>query len=187
MLSKTRKSSPSRIAGGILGVSALTLAALGLTASGTQAAERITANIETVTGIALHGQDVFASTVGGVRIQEPAADLATAIAVASAWKSREVPTDVVAIGEIGLAGELRRVRDTPQRIAEAARLGFGAAIVPLEPGARAGSLRKVDGMEVVGVPDVDAALRLLDLGSRDSTPVFRAEDRSPSRPALGLV
>ncbi len=137
--------------------------------------------------IPLHSKDVFASTVGGVRITETASDLATAVALASASKSRTVPTDLVAIGAIGLAGELRRVRDLPQRIAEAARLGFGAAIVPLEPGARAGSLRKVDGMEVVGVPDVDAALRLLDLGSRDSTPVFRAEDRSPSRPALGLV
>lgn len=57
MLSKTRKSSPIRIAGGAIGVSALTLAALGLTASGTQAAERISAGVETVTGIALLGQD----------------------------------------------------------------------------------------------------------------------------------
>jgi DNA repair protein RadA/Sms len=137
--------------------------------------------------ITLANRDVFASTVGGARISEPAGDLATAIAIASAWKSREVPTDLVAIGEIGLAGELRRVRDLPQRIAEAARLGFGAAVVPLEPGARSGSLRKVDGMEVVGVPDVDAALRVLDLGRDASTPVFRAEDRAPSRPALGLV
>ena len=123
--------------------------------------------------INLHSQDVFASTVGGVRIQEPAADLATAIAIASAWKSREVPTDVVAIGEIGLAGELRRVRDTPQRIAEAARLGFGAAIVPLEHGGRPGAVRAVDGLEVVGVPDLDAALRVLDLARGDAVPLFR--------------
>ena len=56
---------------------------------------------------------------------------AVAIAVASAWKQRDIPTDLVAIGEIGLAGELRRVRDIPQRLAEAARLGFRGAIVPL--------------------------------------------------------
>ena len=73
---------------------------------------------------------MFASTVGGVRITEPAADLASAIAVASAWKQRDIPTDLVAIGELGLAGELRRVRDIPQRLAEAARLGFRGAIVP---------------------------------------------------------
>ena len=97
-------------------------------------------------------QDVFASTVGGVRIQEPAGDLATAIAIASAGKVREVPTDVVAIGEIGLAGELRRVRDTPQRIAEAARLGFGSAIVPLEHGGRPGPCAPSTAWRWSGVP-----------------------------------
>ncbi|HET9861298.1 MAG TPA: DNA repair protein RadA, partial [Nocardioidaceae bacterium] len=69
--------------------------------------------------IRLHNHDVFLSTVGGARITEPAGDLAAAIAIASAWKDRAVPTDVVAIGELGLAGELRRVRDLPQRLAEA--------------------------------------------------------------------
>jgi len=137
--------------------------------------------------IALHGHDVFASTVGGVRIAEPSADLATAIAIASASKQRVVPTDLVAIGEIGLAGEVRRVRDIPQRIAEAARLGFAAAIVPLEPGTRAGSIRKVDGMDVVGVPDLDAALRVLDLGKQDTAPLIAAGKGRGGRPELGLV
>ncbi len=137
--------------------------------------------------INLHSQDVFASTVGGVRIQETSADLASAISIASAWKSREVPTDVVAIGEIGLAGELRRVRDMPQRIAEAARLGFRGAIVPMESGARAGQVRKVDGLAVVGVPDLDAALRVLDLARADSTPLFEPRTGPQARPVLGLV
>jgi DNA repair protein RadA/Sms len=137
--------------------------------------------------INLHNHDVFASTVGGVRISETAADLAGAIAIASAWKNRAVPTNVVAIGEIGLAGELRRVRDLPQRLAEAARLGFGSAIVPLEPGARAGTVHRVDGMEVVGVPDIDAALRVLDLAKADTTPLFNPRGEDPGRPALGLV
>jgi DNA repair protein RadA/Sms len=137
--------------------------------------------------IGLHNQDIFASTVGGVRINETGADLATAIALASARKRRQVPTDLVAVGEIGLAGELRRVRDLPQRLAEAARLGFGAAIVPLEPGTRPGAIRRVDGLEVVGVPDVDSALRVLDLGATDSTPVFDPQQRVPGRPALGVV
>jgi DNA repair protein RadA/Sms len=138
-------------------------------------------------GIRLHTHDVFASTVGGVRVTEPAADLAGAIAVASAWKQRDIPTDLVAIGELGLAGELRRVRDTPQRVAEAARLGFRAAIVPAESQRDAGVVRRVDGMSVVGVPDIEAALRVLDLGVRDCEPVFDVHRNRPGRPALGVV
>ena len=80
----------------------------------------------------LHNQDVFASTVGGARLSEPATDLAIAISLASASYSRPAPQGIVAIGEIGLAGELRRVRDLPQRLAEAARLGFQYAVVPAE-------------------------------------------------------
>jgi DNA repair protein RadA/Sms len=138
-------------------------------------------------GIRLHTHDVFASTVGGVRIAEPAADLACAVAVASAWKQRDIPTDLVAIGELGLAGELRRVRDLPQRIAEAARLGFRGAIVPAESHRDAGVVRKVDGMKVVGVSDLDAALRVLDLGVHDSRPLFAVHHGQPGRPSLGVV
>jgi DNA repair protein RadA/Sms len=137
--------------------------------------------------IRLHAHDVFASTIGGARVTEPAGDLAVAIAIASAWKDREVPTDVVAIGELGLAGELRRVRDLPQRIAEAARLGFRSAIVPSDSGEAKGSVRKVDGMQVVSVPDLDSALRVLDLGKGDVTPLIAPDARSPQRPALGVV
>jgi DNA repair protein RadA/Sms len=137
--------------------------------------------------IRLHSHDVFASTVGGVRIAEPAADLASAIAVASAWKQRDIPTDLVAIGELGLAGELRRVRDLPQRLAEAARLGFRGAVVPAESHRDAGVVRKVDGMKVVGVSDIDSALRVLDLGVQDSLAVFKVHRTEPGRPALGLV
>ena len=137
--------------------------------------------------LSLGNRDVFASTVGGARIQEPAGDLATAIAVASAYKDKPVPGDVVAIGEIGLAGELRRVRDLPQRLTEAARLGFGSAIVPLEAGAQAGTIRDVEGMQVIGAPTIEAALRVLDLARGDTTPLVRARDRSGGRPPLGLV
>jgi DNA repair protein RadA/Sms len=135
----------------------------------------------------LASRDVFVSTVGGMRIAEPAGDLATALAVASACKDQAVPSDVVAIGELGLAGELRRVRDLPQRLAEASRLGFTSAIVPLEPGSEAGSLREVDGMQVVGVPDIGSALRVLDLGREEAVPLFRANAAPHRRPPLGLV
>jgi DNA repair protein RadA/Sms len=137
--------------------------------------------------IRLQNHDVFMSTVGGARVTEPAGDLAAAIAIASAWKNREVPTDVVAIGELGLAGELRRVRDLPQRLAEAARLGFRSAVVPNDAGNAGGSVREVEGLQVVGVPDIDSALRVLDLGKEDATPLFRPHAASPQRPRLGLA
>ncbi len=116
-------------------------------------------------GIRLHQQDVFASTVGGARLVEPATDLAIAVALASASTGRPAPRGVVAMGELGLAGELRKVRDLPQRIAEAARLGFQVAVVPGRSGGRD---RDVDGMRVIEVSDVASALRLLSLvGERD--------------------
>jgi DNA repair protein RadA/Sms len=138
-------------------------------------------------GIRLHDHDVFVSSVGGVRIAEPAGDLAAAIAVASAWKQLDLPTDVVAVGEIGLAGELRRVRDVPHRLAEAARLGFRAAIVPLGRGEHEEPVRRVQGLKVVGVPDVDSALRLLGLSASDAPAMFRPAPAEPGRPALGLA
>ncbi|PRY58779.1 DNA repair protein RadA/Sms [Knoellia remsis] len=75
-------------------------------------------------------KDVFASTVGGVRITEPAADLALALAFASAINDSPLPTGTIAFGEVGLAGELRPVTGAHRRLAEASRLGFTSAIVP---------------------------------------------------------
>jgi DNA repair protein RadA/Sms len=129
-------------------------------------ASMLVAVLQQRAGIRLHTSDVFVSTVGGAKITEPAGDLATALAVASAWKELAVPTDVVAIGEIGLAGELRRVRDLPQRLAEAARLGFGFAIVPSEPGKRPASVRDAEGMQILEAADLNGALRVLDLAGR---------------------
>jgi DNA repair protein RadA/Sms len=123
-------------------------------------------------GIRLHTHDVFASTVGGARVTEPASDLAVAVALASATRDVPAPVGVVAMGEIGLAGELRRVRDLPQRIAEAARLGFAVAVVPAErrePGAASAMSsvpRTVDGMRVIEVADVASALQLLGVTGR---------------------
>ena len=122
-------------------------------------------------GIRLHGHDVFASTVGGAKLSEPASDLAVAVALASATFVSPPPAGVVAMGEIGLAGELRRVRDLPQRLAEAARLGFQMAVVPAAAGDQRGvrsssTDRVVEGMQVIEVPDVLSALRLLHLVTR---------------------
>jgi len=123
--------------------------------------------------VRLHNHDIFASTIGGARLTEPASDLALAVALASATRGRPAPTGAVAIGEIGLSGELRTVRDLPQRLAEAARLGFAVAVVPSH---RVGPTvrpvpRQVDGLRVVEVPDVASALRLLHVLKEDSFPV----------------
>jgi DNA repair protein RadA/Sms len=81
-------------------------------------------------GLKLGRQDVYAATVGGVRLTEPSVDLAVAIALASSTANLSVPHGVVAIGEVGLAGEVRRVGGLARRLAEAERMGFRRAIVP---------------------------------------------------------
>ena len=105
-------------------------------------------------------RDVFAATVGGMRLMDPAADLAVAIALASSFSDVAVPTGIVAIGELGLAGQLRRVRDLNARLDEAARLGFTHAIVPAEPGDSPKRRGSLEILEAGSLPDVLDALRL---------------------------
>jgi DNA repair protein RadA/Sms len=80
--------------------------------------------------VATHLHDVYASTVGGVRLVEPGLDLAMCLAVVSAITGQPLPPDLVAFGEVGLGGELRQVAHTPRRLAETARLGFTRVIAP---------------------------------------------------------
>ena len=101
------------------------------------------------------GSDVYLSTVGGVRIGEPAADLAVALSVASSVVDAALPPNAVAFGEVGLAGELRPVSGMPRRLAEAARLGFRTAFTPRGV---VGSGPVPDGMRVVEVGDVAGAV-----------------------------
>ncbi|MGQ0630896.1 MAG: DNA repair protein RadA [Sporichthyaceae bacterium] len=86
--------------------------------------------LERRAGIRLHGRDVYTATVGGVRLTDPASDLAVCLAVASASTDEVLPADLVAIGEVGLAGEIRPVGGIGRRLAEAHRLGFRRAVVP---------------------------------------------------------
>lgn len=90
----------------------------------------IVAVLDRRVGLPIGGGDVHASAVGGVRLHEPGADLAVALALVSASTGRAAAADLVACGEIGLGGELRQVGQTARRLAEAARLGFRTAIVP---------------------------------------------------------
>jgi len=120
--------------------------------------------------VPMRKQEVYAATVGGARLHDPAADLAIAIALASAVTDHVLFQDVVAIGEIGLAGEVRRVPSVHQRLAEAARLGFTTAIVPSDLGPAADRPKLPAGLTVLDVPDLRAALRLLELAP---APVLR--------------
>ncbi len=100
--------------------------------------------------VALAGQDIFASVAGGVRVAEPGADLAVALAIASAHEDAPVAADTVVIGELGLGGEVRQVPQIGRRLAEAQRLGFARAIVPA-------STPDVAGIRLVRVGDLESA------------------------------
>ncbi|MHB1613049.1 MAG: DNA repair protein RadA [Actinomycetes bacterium] len=106
-------------------------------------------------GVGLGSHDVYTATVGGVRVAEPAADLAVVLAVASAAVDRALPAGLVAVGEVGLAGEVRPTRGVGRRLAEAARLGLRHALVPIDAGP------VPEGMTVFPVSDLHDALRVL--------------------------
>jgi DNA repair protein RadA/Sms len=81
-------------------------------------------------GFRLAEQDVFVNVIGGLNVEEPAADLAIAAAIASSYRNQPLQADVVLIGEVGLSGELRMVGQTASRLREAAALGFQRAVIP---------------------------------------------------------
>ena len=107
--------------------------------------------------ISLAGHEVYASVVGGVKLAEPGADLGLCLALVSAVVNKPLPADLVVIGEVGLAGEVRQVAQVGRRLAEAARLGFTRAIVPASASA------KVDGIRVEGAATLTEALALAQL------------------------
>jgi DNA repair protein RadA/Sms len=90
----------------------------------------VIAVLEKRSGVSLAGADVFVNVAGGIRLEEPAADLGLALALASSFRDRALAPDLVAIGEVGLGGEIRPVPQLARRLAEARRLGFQSAIVP---------------------------------------------------------
>jgi len=108
--------------------------------------------LEKRVGFRFFEQDVYASAVGGVRVNEPAADLGIAMAVASAASGIAIEPEIVACGEIGLGGEVRRVAQMERRLAEAVRLGFSTAVVPL-------ATPDVPGLRLMRVKDVADAVR----------------------------
>ncbi len=108
-------------------------------------------------GIQMADQDVFVNVVGGVRVAETGADLATLLALVSSFRNKALPLDLVVFGEVGLSGEIRPVPSGQERLREAAKHGFRRAIVPL------GNVPKepLTGMQVIGVSKLAEALEAL--------------------------
>ncbi|MFA7060920.1 MAG: DNA repair protein RadA [Pedobacter sp.] len=117
----------------------------------------LVAVLEKKVGLHLGGQDIFLNAAGGVRLNEPAADLAMIMAVASSHLDKAIAPQTVVLGEVGLAGEVRAITQPEQRIAEAEKLGFLTCILP------AGNLKRLKNgkIRLQGVATVDEAMQLL--------------------------
>ncbi|MDT8304704.1 MAG: DNA repair protein RadA [Anaerolineae bacterium] len=116
----------------------------------------LTAVLSRRVGVSVHDKDVFVNVVGGLQIDEPAADLAVAAAIASGIKDRPVHADMALIGEVGLSGELRTVSQLETRLKEAAKLGFRRCLVPRSP--RRQALEAPPGLEIVACRSLREAL-----------------------------
>ncbi len=108
----------------------------------------ITAVLDKRSGIPVDMLDIYLSTVGGMRLVDPSSDLAVAAAMASAVVGRALPASLVVFGEVGLAGDLRRVTGMDRRLAEAARLGYTDAVVPMGCGPAPAGLRTIESATV---------------------------------------
>ena len=106
-------------------------------------------------GIACFDQDVFLNAVGGVKISEPAADLAILLAIQSSMKNKALPKTLIVFGEVGLAGEIRPCPRGQERLKEAAKLGFTMAIIPKANAPKV----KIPGIEVIAVDRIDQAIQ----------------------------
>lgn len=108
-------------------------------------------------GVACYDQDVFINAVGGVKISEPAVDLAVLMSIVSSLKNKSLEEKLIVFGEVGLAGEVRPVQRGQERLKEAAKLGFTKAIVPKANVSK----QPIKGLEVIGVERLEQALRHL--------------------------
>ena len=117
----------------------------------------LVAVLEKKVGLHLAGQDIFLNAAGGVRLNEPAADLAMIMAVASSHLDKPIAAQTLVLGEVGLAGEVRAITQPEQRIAEAEKLGFKTCIIP------SGNLRRLKKgkIRLEGVASVQEAMQLL--------------------------
>lgn len=120
--------------------------------------------LERRANLKLSTADCFVATVGGMRLLEPATDLATALAIVSSVKDVPLPSSLVAIGELGLAGDIRRVTALEKRLGEASRLGFTHAIIP------AGAKVSVAGITAHPVSNIAEAIKAIGEVAREPQP-----------------
>jgi DNA repair protein RadA/Sms len=132
----------------------------------------ITAVLSRRLGLRLSNQDIIVNVTGGIQIDEPAADLAIALAIASSFKDQPVNAEMAAVGEVGLSGEIRAVSQLERRLAEAARLGFKKCLVP-RSGLKNTSVKDI---EAVPVSTLREAMRLGLLGKETESSLSPAED-----------
>lgn len=129
--------------------------------------------------VPISAMDIYLSTVGGMRLTDPSSDLAVAMAMASAFTTRALPATTVVIGEVGLAGDLRRVTGMDRRLAEAARLGFTTALVPAGCGTAPKGLRMLESATISEALRAMIALTEARLGAVSTTNGGRSSPRSP--------
>jgi DNA repair protein RadA/Sms len=108
-------------------------------------------------GVVCFDQDVFVNAVGGVKITEPAADLAVLLAIVSSLRNKPLPQKLIAFGEVGLAGEIRPAPRGQERLKEAAKLGFTHAIIPKANAPK----QAIKGMEVIALERIEQAIEHL--------------------------
>jgi DNA repair protein RadA/Sms len=116
----------------------------------------LTAVLTKRVGLPLFNQDIYVNIVGGLRISEPAADMAVAVAIASSYRNQRVDPQMVFLGEVGLSGELRSVSQADRRLSEAAKLGFTRAVVP--------GVTRIDppaGLQLLPAESISAVIELL--------------------------
>jgi DNA repair protein RadA/Sms len=112
-------------------------------------------------GVACMDQDVFVNAVGGVRITEPAADLAVMLSITSSLRGKPLPKGFIAFGEVGLAGEVRPAPRGQERLKEAAKLGFSVAIVPKANAPKKSQSKEFEGLTIHAVERVEEAMNLV--------------------------
>jgi DNA repair protein RadA/Sms len=109
-------------------------------------------------GVHLNNQDIFLNIAGGMRVEEPAADLGVIAAIASNFKDRVIDPEMVVFGEVGLGGEARAVSQSEVRVGEATRLGFKRCLLPKQNQEK---MRGGKGIELIGIRTVEEAMKIL--------------------------
>ena len=114
--------------------------------------------LEKRAGLELSNYDAYVNIAGGIKMNEPAADLGIVLAIASSYRNRPIPDDMIVFGEVGLSGEVRAVTMPEQRVAEARKLGFKSCIVPE---VSMGALKGIEEIRIIGVKNVNQAIGVL--------------------------